>query len=123
MIWLKQRGLSQKTIEDLLPYIPETMNELPVDDFYDADSIMNSDRWFYWPDQTRFVLVGQCPNGDGVAIDTEINPGCIYYISHDLLHDKSIEDIIVRVADSPSDYVKKRSLDDFTWDFWEAIST
>lgn len=120
VLWLKKRGLSQRIIEELLAYVPQTINEMPIDDFCDADSIMNPDKWFYWPDQTRFVLVGQCPNGDGVAIDTESTTGCIYYVSHDLLSESPLEDITIKVADSPSDYVNKKSDDDFPWDFWEA---
>ena len=96
------------------------MSEEPIDDFCDSEKIMNSQNWFYWPNQTRFVLVGQCPNGDGVAIDTESSSGEVYYISHDLLHEERLNDMIIKIAESPSDYVSKRNLEDFPWDFWEA---
>ena len=118
--YLASRGLSQQVIDDLLPHIPGEMHEVSSDDFCDAASIMDPDRWFYWPGQTRFVLAGQCPNGDGVAIDTEKEPGAVFYVAHDLLGgDRPLEEMVIRVADSPSDYVHKRGADDFPWDYWE----
>ena len=99
----------------------KVMNDLPADDFCDADRIVNPDRWFYWPNQTRFVMVGQCPNGDGVAIDTEENVGSIFYVCHEMINrEKPMGEMVVKVADSPGDYVRKRGSPDFPWDFWEA---
>ena len=97
------------------------MQDMPSDDFCDAARIMDPDRWFYWPHQTRFVLIGQCPNGDGVAIDTKVFPGVVFYVAHELLgEDRPTDNMVIRVADSPSDYVEKRGHDDFPWDYWEA---
>ena len=114
-------GVPREVIEELLPHIPKVMNDLPADDFCDADRIVNPDRWFYWPNQTRFVMVGQCPNGDGVAIDTEENVGSIFYVCHEMINrEKPMGEMVVKVADSPGDYVRKRGSPDFPWDFWEA---
>jgi hypothetical protein len=120
--YLESRGLSQQTIDDLPRHIPEKMQKLPTDDFCDAASIMDPDRWFYWPGQTRFVVVGQCPNGDGVAIDTERQPGgAVFYVAHDMLGgDRPLDEMVIRVADSPSAYVQRRGEEDFSWDYWEA---
>ena len=119
--YLASRGLSREVIDDLLRYVPGSEQELPSDDFRDATAIMDPDRWFYWPGQTRFVVVGQCPNGDGVAIDTERHPGSVFYVAHDFLGgDRPVEEMVTRVADSPSAYVRRRGDDDFPWDYWEA---
>jgi hypothetical protein len=119
--YLASRGVPQRTIDELLPHIPGRMQDLPSDDFCDAVAIIDPDRWFYWPGQTRFVMVGQCPNGDGVAIDTEKQPGAIFYVAHDLLGgDRSVDEMVIWVADSPFAYVRMRGKDDFPWDFWEA---
>jgi len=121
--YLASRGVPKRTIQDLLPHVPATMQDLPADDFCDAARIMDPERWFYWPDQSRFVLIGQCPNGDGVAVDTEAEPGAIFYVAHELIGtDRPVGEMVVRVADSPSDYVQKRGQEDFSWDYWEAKS-
>jgi hypothetical protein len=117
--FLHSRGLSREAIEELLPWIP-AHGEDGV--FCDAARIMDADRWFYWPGQTRFVLVGQCPNGDAVAIDTQEHPGAVYYVAHEFLGgDRAIDDVVIRVAESPSDFVE-RFIDnsDFPYDFFEA---
>ena len=119
-IWLNKRGVTKETILDLLQHIPDEMQDMAIDDFCDAETIMKPDEWFYWPNQDRFVLVGQCPNGDGVAIDTKNKPGTIWYVAHELLEIESNNEIIIEVADSPSDYVSKRDDDDFPWDYWDA---
>ena len=119
--YLTNRGVPQKAIDELLPRVPAKMQRLPSDDFCDAAKIMDPDKWFYWPDQTRFVVVGQCPNGDGVAIDTEDDAGAVFYVAHELLGAYwPLDEMVVRVADSPSDYVRKRGGDGFPSDYWEA---
>ena len=119
--YLISRGLSRKVIEELLPLIPDNGDD---DVFCDAVTIMEPDRWFYWPDQTRFVAVGQCPNGDGVAIDTQEQPGAVFYVAHELLgFDRPLEDVVIRVADSPSDFIQRfREEDGFPYDYFEATA-
>ena len=119
--YLLSRGLSQEVIEELLPHIPEREDDGV---FCDMASIMNPDRCFYWPGQTRFVVVGQCPNGDGVAIDTQTKSGAVFYVAHELLGgDRPLEDVVVRVADSPSDFIQKFLDDDgFPYDYYDANS-
>jgi hypothetical protein len=119
--YLLSRGLPQEVIDELLPYIPEDSDDSV---FCDAATIMHPDRWFYWPGQTRFVLVGQCPNGDAVAIDTQNTPGAVFYVACELAGgDRALEDVVVRVADSPSDFIHEFLEDDgFPYDYWDAKS-
>jgi hypothetical protein len=119
--YLASHGLAQNVIDKLLPLVPTLMPERSCGTFYDAASIMNPDRWFHWPGQRRFVVLGQCPNGDGVAIDTEKEPGAVFYVAHELLgSDRPLDETAIRVAGSPSDYVQKLLEDDFPFDYWEA---
>lgn len=119
--YLASHGLAQNVVDEFLPLVPTVMPERSCGTFYDALSIMNPDRWFHWPAQTRFVVVGQCPNGDGVAIDTEKEPGAIFYVAHELLgSDRPVDEMAIRVAGSPSDYVQRLLEDDFPSDYWEA---
>lgn len=119
--YLLSRGLSQKVIEALLPHIPEHADDGV---FRDAASIMDPDRWFHWPGQTRFVLVGQCPNGDAVAIDTQKTPGAVFYVACELVGGEQPQDaVVICVAESPSDFVQRiLDDDDFPCDYWEATS-
>ena len=119
--YLARRGMPQQVIDDLLPYIPRPGKQHV---FCDAATIMNSERWFYWPGQTRFVVVGQCPNGDAVAIDIQKEPGAVFYVNHELVNDdRPLEETVIRVADSPSDFIQK-FLDegDLPYDYFEAKS-
>lgn len=116
---LRSKGLSQRAIEDLLPYIPEHDGDGV---FRGAASITKPDTWFHWPDQTRFVVVGLCPNGDGVAIDTQNDLGAVFYVAHELLGGGLLlDDVVVRVADSPSTFIHRFVEDEkFPYDYWEA---
>jgi hypothetical protein len=119
--YLLSRGIPQKAINELLPYISPGGQESA---FCDAESIMHPDNWFYWPGQRRFVPVGQCPNGDAVAIDTQKEPGSVFYVAHELLdEDQPLDEIVIRVAKSPTDFVQRfLEEDDFPYDYWEAKS-
>jgi len=110
-------------VDELIPLLPKRMPKMACAYFYNADHIMNPDKWFYWPTQTRFVLVGQCPNGDGIGIDTIIHPGALYFISHEHVGgDTAMEDMTVKVASSPNDYLRKSQEmgEAFPVDYWEA---
>jgi hypothetical protein len=119
--YLSSRGLTKEVINELLPYIPRGKNEHV---FFGAAAIMNPDKWFFWPGQTRFIPVGQCPNGDAVAIDSEKEPGAVFYIAHELTgSDRPPEEVVVLVAKSPSEFIQ-RFVDEpnFPYDYWEARS-
>jgi hypothetical protein len=117
--YLLSRGLSQKVIDELLPLIPEVSD---AGIFRDAASITAPDRWFYWPEQTCFIAVGQCPNGDAVAIDTHGHSGAVFYVAHELIgRAHKLEDIVVRVADSPAEFARRfLEEDEFPDDYWDA---
>jgi hypothetical protein len=119
--YLASRGLREQVIEDLLPFIHRKMPEASSGAFYDAANIMDPERWFSWPGQTRFVLVGQCANGDGVAIDSQKEPGAVFYVAHELVDSKRpLEEVVIRVAESPSHYVQGLLAEDFPYDYWDA---
>ncbi len=119
--YLLSRGLSRKVIGEFLPHIPERAGDGIL---CDMASIMEPDRCFYWPGQTRFVVVGQCPIGDGVAIDTQTESDAVFFVAHELLGgDRPLEDVVVRVADSPSAFIQEfLEGDDFPYDYWDAKS-
>ena len=121
--FLLNRGLPADATDELIALLPRKMPKPSCAYFYDANHIMNPDKWFYWPGQLRFVLVGQCPNGDGIAIDTKVHPGAVFFISHEHVGgDAKQEDMTVQVAASPADYAHRIQMrgEEFPMDFWEA---
>jgi hypothetical protein len=112
--WLSRRGVAQDTIELLLRLSKKSgVFETP-------ERIMEPDVWFHFPGNTRFILVGSCPNGDGIGIDTIQKPGAVYFIDHERLH-LDIDEIAVCVADSLQEYVQQCSdVPDFPYDYHEA---
>jgi hypothetical protein len=47
--------------------------------------------------------------------------GAVFYVAHDMLGgDRPLDEMVIRVADSPSAYVQRRGEEDFPWDYWEA---
>jgi hypothetical protein len=56
-----------------------------------------------------------------VAIDTEKEPGAVFYVAGELLgSDRPLDEMAIRVAGSPPDYYRKLLEDDFPVDYWEA---
>ncbi len=77
--YLAGRDLTRQVIDDLLQYLPCPAKK---HFFYDVAGIIELDRGFGWPGHRRFVVVGDCPNGDLVAIDTRKEPGAAFHVSH-----------------------------------------
>ena len=119
--WLLAKGLTAEQIDDLLPLLPTTEPEAACGWFYNAERIMNQETWFAIPHQTQFVFLGQCPNGDGIAINVDETKGTIHYISHDIAwENNSLSGASVCVAESIKDFAEKSQRDDFPIDYWEA---
>jgi hypothetical protein len=114
--WLTERKLPRETIASLLNYAGKGGF------FESAEGIMDPDRWFHYPGNTRFVLIGSCPNGDAVALDTTVESGAVYFVNHETVHVAMADDeCTVKVADSLSDYLQACVDDpDFPFDYYEA---
>lgn len=100
-LWLKEHGLPADSIEALIKYAGKAyVFETPA-------RIMTPDIWFHFPGNTRFVLVGSCPNGDAIAVDTKDEPGAVYFIDHERVHENiSDRERTVRVAASVPEYLQ-----------------
>ena len=67
-------------------------------------------------------MVGSCPNGDGIGLDTIEKPGAVYFIDHERIGIGLPEsEITVCVAGSLQEYVR-RVIDepDFPYDYYAA---
>ena len=112
--WLSERGVPKAAIE-LLVALSKAGGC-----FESPQRIMDSDRWFHFSNNKRFVMVGSCPNGDGIGLDTIQKPGAVYFIDHERLH-LDIAEIAVCVANSLQEYVQQCSdVPDFPYDYHEA---
>lgn len=114
--WLKKHNVQDQTITLFIPELRGDPFELKI-----PAQVMNPDLWFYFPNQTRFVLIGQCSNGDGIAVDTENSDG-VCYIAGELAQEKiPLEKKFIRVASSLAEYLKSRNNESFPMDFWDAV--
>ena len=118
--WLAHRGVQEDSIRDLLVFLKYPgLLECPK-------RIMNPDSWFYFPNNNnRFILIGSCPNGDGIAIDTGKNSNAVVYINHEYAGDKEtpIQCKFIQVASSLIDFAKQSQDTSFPSDFYEAKNT
>jgi hypothetical protein len=113
--WLTERKLPRETIAALMQLGGKS------DFFESAERIMDPDVWFHYPGNTRFVLIGSCPNGDAVALDTTVEPGAVYFIDHETVRDAATDECIVKVADSLPGYLQACGDDpDFPFEYHEA---
>ena len=114
--WLAQRKLPRNTIASLMEHVGKEGL------FESAERIMNPDVWFHFPGNTRWVLIGSCPNGDGIALDTLREPGAVYFINHETVEsDIADDERTAKVAESLPDY-RRACVDDrdFPFDYYEA---
>ena len=114
--WLAQRKLPLKTIASLMEHVGKKGL------FESAERIMNPDQWFHFPGNTRWVLIGSCPNGDAIALDTVREPGAVYFINHETVQSDIADDArTAKVADSLPEYLRA-SVDDpaCPFDYYEA---
>lgn len=118
--YLQSQGLKQLVIDDLLPYIaPHGESGF----FWDAASIMAPCEYYHLERVKGFILVGSCPDGSCVAIDTTSENGAVFYISLEYLAaNYPVEKMVIQVAESPSDWISKVCEDDFPYDYCEASS-
>jgi hypothetical protein len=81
----------------------------------------DSDGYDMNPKSHGFVLIGYCPNGDSIAVDTDRDPGSIWYIGHETLHSVPLRDNAVRVGDDLRSVHRSIQRDpDFPFDYYTA---
>ncbi|TWT79517.1 hypothetical protein CA13_09210 [Planctomycetes bacterium CA13] len=81
----------------------------------------DSDGYNMNPKSHGFVLIGYCPNGDSIAVDTDRDPGSIWYIGHETLGSVPLRENAVRVGDDlRSVYYSIEHDPDFPCDYYTA---
>ena len=71
-----------------------------------------------------FLVVGSCPNGDPVLVGFRDPKLPVYYLSHEELHCKPLQQIMRKVSDSIATYDKALSNEKsaIPLDYWDATS-
>jgi hypothetical protein len=125
--WAAERGVPAATTEALIRYAatPDEMRAAcdamdpapPVYTLADIVEMTDADPYGIAAREHGFVLIGGCPNGDPIAIDVADQPGTVWYICHETMHDSPVREVSVRVAadvaglfasDCPFDYFEAR---------------
>src|SRR5205807_6850504 len=109
-------ALPRKTIASLMEHVGTQGL------FESAERNMDPDVWFHFPGNTRWVLIGSCPSGDAIALDTIREPGAVFFLNHEAVQsDITDDERAAKVADSLPDYLQACSDDPyFPFDYYEA---
>lgn len=118
--FLLEQGLQKKVIDELIPHLAP---DGECGFFWDAPTIMAPCEHCHLERVKGFILVGNCPDGSFVAIDTASENGAIYYIALEYLAaNYPVEEMLVQVAESPSEWISKLCEDDdFPYDYHQAM--
>ena len=124
LVWATSRSLQQAEVESLKLSAShaeeDTLTGRVVLDYasiaeYTDDEIIDA-----CPFDSGFVVFGDCPNGDPVAIDVKQNVGTVHYLSHEESDGCSFPSI--RVANSMEQFLTDLGNDKVPTDYHEALS-
>jgi len=128
--WASSRGVPDGTTEQLLRYAasPEEMREafeavLPAPPVYTLDDIVgmtDKDPYGISPLANGFIVVGGGPSGDPIAIDVADEPGSVWYICHEMMHDRPVRQVSIRVAKDLTEMLAGIAGGEFPYDYFEA---
>ncbi len=70
--------------------------------------------------ENGFIVIGDCPDGDPIAIDMRTNPGSVHYITHEEIDEGSV--ISKMVAPDIRTFVRIMDEENVPYDYHEAIA-
>lgn len=124
MAWADQKGLEPIVLEALQMAAARADEDSLVGRYmldlagimeYTDDVIVDA-----CPFDEGFVVFGDCPNGDLVAIDVSKEKGSIVYLSHEGEEERHFPSI--KVATSVLDYLEQLADDKMPTDYHEALA-
>lgn len=129
--WGSKAGIPQFILESLIEFaatpeqMQKTVDEIrPPPPIYPIDEIraMNEgDPMGISPEKAGFLIIGTCGNGDPIAVDIGEQPGSVWYLSHEQMHENDLRSVAVKVAtDIPSFDQAFAKDESFPLDYWEA---
>jgi hypothetical protein len=124
--WASKAGIPEAAIETIIRHAPsnsdfESTAEDMTPKIYPLEGILAA--------QSReevdidaltdgFVIVGSCPNGDPIVVDLRMEPGSIWYLSHEEMFHAPLRSVCLKVAKSLKDFTRER--DTLPIDYWAA---
>jgi hypothetical protein len=128
--WASEHGVPGDTTEAILRYAasPQEMQEAcdamesapPVYTLADIAEMTDADPYGISARDNGFILVGGCPNGDPIAIDVAAEPGTVWYICHEMMHDTPLREVSVRVAEDLTELFEGMEVGTFPYDYFDA---
>jgi len=129
--WATAKGLDSNTIRQVIACAatPEEFKQAceedeacsPIYPLEEIQSLQEGDEMGVSPEKSGFLIVGSCPNGDPIALDTAADPGSVWYMGHETMHSKPLRSIAIRVADNLVQFINNLvEDDDFPFDYYSA---
>ncbi len=110
--WTQSIGLSSETTEKLLEHM---LNEEDMDPEFgswiesptrvmSANDPKNAFGLEQEPIALGFLIIGSCPNGDPVIVNTRDPKLPVFYLSHETLFDQPLHETMAKVSDSITEF-------------------
>ena len=124
--WSKTARLDLRVVNVLLRYMPEKSEHAEVTDRVDSlEHVMATnypcdiDILDSAPNQHGYLLIGRCPNGDAVFIDTRDERMPVFYGEYGQLYSGNLKEGMRRISDSLDEYVTGLADGIVPRDFWD----
>lgn len=124
--WSKGANLDSRVIEILLTHMPDRRGQFDVAEKIDSlDQAMSRnfpcdiDILDQAPNQHGYFLIGHCPNGDAVFVDTADTQLPVYYGEYGALYSGNLKDGMRPISESLSQYAEDYRKGETPCDFWD----
>ena len=124
--WSKKARLDCRVSNMLLRHVPEKSEHAEVTDWVDSlEHVMANnypcdiDILDLSPNQHGYLLVGRCPNGDAVFIETKDESMPVSYGEYGRLYSGNLKGGMRRISDSLEEYVRGLAEGTVPRDFWD----
>ena len=129
-VWASERGVPIATTEAILRHAasPEEMQEAydamepapPVYTLAEIVEMADKDPYGISARANGFIVVGECPNGDPIAISLAYELGTVWYICHETMHSEPLREVAVLVAKDLTEMLEGIADVNFPFDYFEA---
>ena len=122
--WATKHSVSNKIVKSLMESaalaIEDTLVGRAMLDYAGIAEITDEVIIDSCPFDAGFVVFGDCPNGDPIAIDVQNNVGTIHYLSHE--ETDGCEFPSFQVAESMGNFLKQYANEKMPIDYHEALA-
>jgi hypothetical protein len=120
--WASSRHLQESIVASLKKAAAHAGDDTPVGrvvlDYAEIAEFTDDEVVDCCPFDAGFVVFGDCPNGDSVAVDVRNDSGSIHYLSHEESDGHSF--LSIKVANTMQEFLTALAADEMPTDFHEA---